>query len=85
MGNNYCIHCGCPQNYYKDKFHASRKSCRYSQDNFHTFAPRGIIIIKVFLKKVESNLSVCLKSLFNKNHKCDVNIEMNKSILTEEY
>ena len=85
MGNNYCIHCGCPQNYYTDKYHASRQSCRSSHDNFHTFRPCGIIIIKENFKKVENNLSICFKNILNKTHKRDVNIEMSKSILTEEY
>ena len=85
MGNNYCIHCGCPQDYYTDKYHASRQSCRSSHDKFHSFESEGIIIIKKYFKKAENNLTNFLKRLFNRNHYCDVNIEINKSILTEEY
>ena len=85
MGNNYCIHCGCPQNYYTDKYHASRQSCRSSHDKFHAFEPAGIIILNKSFKKVENNLTVCIKRIFYKNDEDNVNIEMAKSILTEEY
>ena len=83
MGNYSCIHCGIPRDYYTDREHYSRKSCRSSHDNFHDFKPNYIIIVSKYSNKVENSITNCLKKTFTVNRNNEVNIELSKYIMYE--
>ena len=62
MGNNYCIHCGTPLNYYSNKEHASRNSCRFSHDKFHNFKSESFVILSLCSNKIKKNITYCFKN-----------------------
>ena len=76
MGNNYCIHCGTPLNYYINNKHASRKSCRFSHDKIHNFQSKSFIMLSSCSNKIKNGVKDCLKKQMKKTKNRDVNIEM---------
>lgn len=81
MGNNYCIHCGTPRNYYTNMEHASRCSCRLSHDKYHDFKSESLIILSSVSNKIKNSVTDCLKKHKNKTNKTKYNyghIEMTK-------
>jgi len=73
MGNNYCVHCGTPLNYYINNNHASRNSCRFSHDKFHKFESKSFIILSSCSNKIKKSMVYCLKK---KNKPKKLNMEM---------
>ncbi len=76
MGNHYCVHCGTPLHHYTNKKHASRNSCRFSHDKFHTFKSESMIILSLYSNKIKNSITECLKKKINRYRNNEVHIEM---------
>ena len=48
MDSYICCECHCPYDYYYNKEHASRQSCKVSKSGYHYFENKYYLYIKEF-------------------------------------